>query len=456
MESANHVASREDNEGTNLKRSIYLESEVGVIIEEDDQTHENLTCDSEIDELYIRPDYNPVKEVDTNSEIPIPTKEMQQLKGSLLVESVTSSQIYPNMSTRPSSTLEDYKMSTLTQNSHIQDQKFKLADFEILRVIGKGSFAKVLLVRNKKTQHLHAMKQMRKDEILKYDKLKDALMEKEILQEMNHPFVLGLDFCFQSETKVFFVMPFARGGDLFQHLSDTTNFSEARARRIALQLVLALGYLHSKNVVYRDLKPENVVVGEDGYVSLVDFGISKKLEGAEVTKSLCGTLEYLAPEMIKGAGHGFTLDWWTLGILTYEMVIGFPPFHLRQTTKEEHLNKLRFMILECEPRFPSQRQQMLHRLKISTACQDFIKQCLKKDPKERIGAKYGVEELLAHQWFAKIDKQKLLRKELKIPQQELPRLYKNPLDDRNFLSTKVDKSSLKQSFIDQKARKLIQ
>lgn len=246
-----------------------------------------------------------------------------------------------------------------------------------MKVLGQGAFGKVFLVRHRTTQKVYAMKRLRKDNILQKGKVQATLLEKQVLQEIDHPFTVGLEYCFHTEFKIYFVLPFVRGGELFQHLAEATNFPEDRSKRIALQLALAIGHLHSKKIVYRDLKPENVLVGEDGYMYLIDFGISKKLASEEVTRSFCGTPEYLAPEMLKRAGHSYTLDWWTLGVLTYELMVGFPPFFAGQD-QDGQMKKLTKMILENEVFFPNEQQ---HNIAMSDDCKDFIAGCLRKDPK---------------------------------------------------------------------------
>lgn len=143
------------------------------------------------------------------------------------------------------------------------------------------------------------MKRLRKDNIIKRNKVKASLLELKILQEIDHPFLLGLNYFFQTEYKLYFIMPFVRGGELFEHLQEVEVFPEERAKIIAMQIALGLGHLHSKNIVYRDLKPENVLIGEDGYAYVIDFGISKKLEPKGRTNSFCGTPEYFAPELIR-------------------------------------------------------------------------------------------------------------------------------------------------------------
>ena len=202
-----------------------------------------------------------------------------------------------------------------------------LKDFVIKSVIGRGSFGKVFLVQKAGSSKVYAMKSLRKDVILDYDQIESTLLEKEILQKADHPFLVGMEYVFQTDQKIFFVMKFVRGGELFMHLRKVRQFPEKRAKFYALTVALALGHLHSQKIIYRDLKPENILMGEDGYICLTDFGLAKILEQNEQAYSFCGTPEYLAPEILEERGHSFPVDWWALGILTYEMIVGFPPFY---------------------------------------------------------------------------------------------------------------------------------
>ena len=209
----------------------------------------------------------------------------------------------------------------------------KLEDFIMLKIVGKGTFGKVFKVQHKNSKKIYAMKCIRKDVILKNENMDSLKLEKEILYEMNHPFIVGMDYVFSDETRIYFLMDFVKGGELFRHLVKVRRFSHHQAQFMIAQIAIALGHLHEKNIIYRDLKPENVLFNSDGYLLLADFGLATKVDKNKVAWSFCGTAEYLSPEMLTGEGHDYTVDWWTLGILLYEMLVGIPPFF----DKNKHL-----------------------------------------------------------------------------------------------------------------------
>ena len=177
-------------------------------------------------------------------------------------------------------------------------------DFEIIKTIGRGAFGKVNLCIKKDNQELYALKIMAKGDVISKDQIKAIKSEKDILMEMNHPFLVCLEFCFHSPKRIYFGMKFLQGGELFQYLRVKRRFSEENSKFYAAQILLALEYLHSKNIIYRDLKPENIMLDAEGYIRMVDFGVCKRLASADArTDTIVGTPEYLPPEIIIQKGH---------------------------------------------------------------------------------------------------------------------------------------------------------
>jgi serine/threonine protein kinase len=189
-------------------------------------------------------------------------------------------------------------------------------DFELLKVLGKGSFGKVLQVRKKDTGRIYAMKVLSKKDIAQRHEIGHTMSERNVLMRLHNPFLVGLKFSFQTPDKLYLVLDYMNGGELFYHLQKETAFTEERAKFYISEIVVALEYLHKYNIIYRDLKPENVLLDTTGHVALTDFGLCKENMTTDAqTTTFCGTAEYLAPEVLMGGGYGKAVDWWSLGIL---------------------------------------------------------------------------------------------------------------------------------------------
>ena len=205
-----------------------------------------------------------------------------------------------------------------------------LNSFDPIRIIGNGSFGEVYLVKRKSTQKYYTMKVLRKKLIFRKHLVKYMLTEKQILSSMKHPFIVSLHCAFQSKTCLYMVMDYYPGGDLGQLLKREGKFSEEVARMYIAEVILAIEDLHKRGIIYRDLKPDNVVLDSEGHIALIDFGLSKEgMESDQLTQSFCGSVAYFAPEMLVKSGHGKAIDWYLVGALLYEMIVGMPPYFTR-------------------------------------------------------------------------------------------------------------------------------
>jgi len=272
-------------------------------------------------------------------------------------------------------------------------------DFELLTVIGKGSFGKVMQVRKKDDGKIYAMKVLRKDTIIARKQVSHTKSEKNILMKIQHAFIVNLNYAFQTKDKLYMILDYINGGELFYHLKKEGRFAENRVKLYAAEIASALDHLHNLDIVYRDLKPENILLDSEGHICITDFGLSKQIESSEGTHTFCGTPEYLAPEVLKGQGHGTAVDWWSLGTLLFEMLTGLPPFYA------QNVNVMYTKILSGELKFPSY---------ISDNAKSLLEGLLTRDPEKRLGSNGG-QEVKQHAWFSEIDWDKLVRKEIEPP-----------------------------------------
>ncbi|XP_029705656.1 serine/threonine-protein kinase Sgk1 isoform X1 [Takifugu rubripes] len=275
-------------------------------------------------------------------------------------------------------------------------------DFHFLKVIGKGSFGKVLLARHRTDDQFYAVKVLQKKAILKKKEEKHIMSERNVLlKNVKHPFLVGLHYSFQTADKLYFVLDYINGGELFYHLQRERCFLEPRARFYSAEIASALGYLHSLNIVYRDLKPENILLDSQGHIILTDFGLCKEnIEPNGTTSTFCGTPEYLAPEVLHKQPYDRTVDWWCLGAVLYEMLYGLPPFYSRNTAEmyDNILNKP----LQLKPN-------------ISNAARHLLEGLLQKDRTKRLGCTEDFIEIRNHMFFSPINWDELNAKKITPP-----------------------------------------
>ncbi|KAF1832705.1 serine/threonine-protein kinase YPK2/YKR2 [Decorospora gaudefroyi] len=278
-----------------------------------------------------------------------------------------------------------------------RQDRLTIDDFELLKVVGKGSFGKVMQVQKKDTHRIYALKTIRKAHIISRSEVAHTLAERSVLAQINNPFIVPLKFSFQSPEKLYLVLAFVNGGELFHHLQKEQRFDINRARFYAAELLCALECLHGFNVIYRDLKPENILLDYTGHIALCDFGLCKlDMKDEDRTNTFCGTPEYLAPELLTGAGYTKSVDWWTLGVLLYEMLTGLPPFY------DENTNDMYRKILTEPLHFPGPEI-------VPPAARDLLTRLLDRNADKRLGAK-GAAEIKAHYFFHSIDWRKLLER----------------------------------------------
>uniref|UniRef100_A0A8C6XDU6 Ribosomal protein S6 kinase n=1 Tax=Naja naja TaxID=35670 RepID=A0A8C6XDU6_NAJNA len=297
--------------------------------------------------------------------------------------------------------VQEYTITYLVKEG---SEKADPSQFELLKVLGQGSFGKVFLVRKitpPDNSHLYAMKVLKKATLKVRDRLRTKL-ERDILVEVNHPFIVKLHYAFQTEGKVYLILDFLRGGDLFMRLSKEVMFTEEDVKFYLAELALGLGHLHRLGIVYRDLKPENILLDDEGHIKLTDFGLSKEaIDHEKKAYSFCGTVEYMAPEVVNRQGHTQSADWWSYGVLMFEMLTGALPFQGKD--RKETMT----LILKAKLGMP----QFL-----SCEAQSLLRALFKRNPINRLGSgPDGVEEIKRHSFYSTIDWNKLFRREIKPP-----------------------------------------
>ena len=296
------------------------------------------------------------------------------------------------------------------------ERKLGYDDFVPLKLLGTGSFGRVLLVRKKNNNKYYAMKILLKSYLKQTHQEENTRTERDLMVTINCPFVMDIKYAFQDEIHLYLVTEFMQGGDMFFHMHDKGLIKKERTKFYIIELVLAIEYLHSNNMIYRDLKPENILMDKYGHIKVTDFGLSKILDDMnDKVFTLCGTPQYMAPEVIRKRGYDKGVDWWSLGCIFYEMLTGAMPFYIPRN------QKLSPRLYQTPIKFP--KNMTIEEI-------DLISKLLAVDPKQRIGnGSNDAKDIKAQPYFKGVDWDKYYRQEIKPP--FIPKL-KNETDLKYF------------------------
>ncbi|KAF2862444.1 Pkinase-domain-containing protein [Piedraia hortae CBS 480.64] len=278
--------------------------------------------------------------------------------------------------------------------------KYTLSDFQVNRTLGTGSFGRVHLVQSKHNQRFYAIKVLKKAQVVKMKQVEHTNDERRMLHRCKHPFLVTLWGTWQDSKNLYMVMDFIQGGELFSLLRKSQRFPNPVAKFYAAEVTLALDYLHSMNIIYRDLKPENLLIDRHGHLKITDFGFAKEVP--DITWTLCGTPDYLAPEVVNSRGYNKSVDWWSLGILIFEMLAGFTPFWDPGSPIKIYENIVRGRV-----KYPPY---------IHPDAQDLLSRLITADLTKRLGNLHaGSKDVMQHSWFAEVTWDRLARKEIDAP-----------------------------------------
>ncbi len=345
-----------------------------------------------------------------------------------------------NSSTDVQAKNQEVEDSIIKKKKTFNKSHVDLKSFEKIKVIGRGSMAKVFLVKYTPNNKLFAMKSIRKDLIISEGLIDNILVERNILLLNQSPFLLTLSFFNQTPERIYFITPFIKGGDLYNKLKTDIFLPEDLVRFYTAQIAVALQDLHDLGFAYRDLKPENILIDEDGYLKLCDFGASVKIKGTEKEKTFAGSPEYASPEMICREGHTFMCDWWSFGILLYGLFYGNTPFYNVDTFRMYDLIKNasitfpKYILIDGKER----------KYKVSDDAKDLICKLLEKDPGVRIGRK-GLKEIKKHPFFSMLRFSTIRNKKIKptfkpkIEEENNEELYLNNFDEE-YLNMDINES----------------
>ncbi|KAI0924057.1 hypothetical protein AcV5_009419 [Taiwanofungus camphoratus] len=274
------------------------------------------------------------------------------------------------------------------------DGDVNLFHFVLLRCVGKGAFGKVRVVQHKQSRDLYALKYINKAKCVKMKAVANVIQERRLLEEIDHPFVVNLRYAFQDDENCFFVLDLMLGGDLRFHLERLGSLSESAVRFYVAELSSALAYLHDHRIIHRDIKPDNILLDDQGHAHLTDFNIAVHYSERRPLTGVAGSMAYMAPEILTKRGYTYTIDWWSLGVCAYELIFGRRPFRGKTNSDLTH------SISKDSLRFPEDAES-----KCSRDGMQVLRSFLDREPTRRMGWKTseGMEALRRHPWFDSID-----------------------------------------------------